>query len=514
MPAADVTVSADFGVFHNIRVVSESVHGTVTAPAYAKEGSTVTLTVAPEKGYAINSLTYNWRADDGYWGHFKSLYADADGNWTFVMPEATEDVWIEFEFQAARTVTLDFGANHAALAAQAFGSDAVAAQVTLYFGADTVVDAKSYLKNLLDDTLDHTIYEDNDERLYEHGFRLGLKPMLGYESYDEYYQETRTDWQTPVTDDMVFHVLWEQAFEGSACSVTVTPLTCGTSVECSIYGAVINCEPKPQITAVGIRGTDEYNRCWYTSYNETTGKPSGYFNGTAVGEQTYYTILYYADPFGYYFVDDPVNHITVEGATAIAYSDYNSNWLLLAVPAVHEPDEVGYCSGCEQVVVYDAQILGMNGYFADFYALNLYVKTDVENPSFDLVRGGTALPQVTNRDSFCSSRQSVYYVEKVSGGGENALRLTSTRSEECWMITIKIFTKHLTTPVTLTVRDGEKVLNVLGYSYNGIGSSGVATSHEYSFVDYTKIMATWKNTEAWIGLDNGLRAVAAGVNGI
>ena len=59
MPAGDVTVSASFRrCSHTVTVREDTEHGTVSAdPASARAGDTVTLTVTPDTGYTLDSLT-------------------------------------------------------------------------------------------------------------------------------------------------------------------------------------------------------------------------------------------------------------------------------------------------------------------------------------------------------------------------------------------------------------------------------------------------------------------------
>ena len=64
MPAANVTINATFKAINYTITVAEMQNGTVTAPATATIGETVTLTVAPAEGYELQSLTYTVEGAD------------------------------------------------------------------------------------------------------------------------------------------------------------------------------------------------------------------------------------------------------------------------------------------------------------------------------------------------------------------------------------------------------------------------------------------------------------------
>jgi hypothetical protein len=109
MPASDVTVSAEFEPLspdtYSISVDSPS-HGTINPdPVSAVEGTTVTLTVTPEEGYALKSgsLKYN----DGSVDH---AIDESGPTYTFTMPAANIIVSAEFE-AIVYTISLPSPAN-------------------------------------------------------------------------------------------------------------------------------------------------------------------------------------------------------------------------------------------------------------------------------------------------------------------------------------------------------------------------------------------------------------------
>lgn len=99
MPASDVTVTAVFiSEWGDVIISDEIEHGTVTADAdRAKKGDTVTLTVTPDQGAVLTSLSY---VDEN------NNETPITGN-TFEMPEGS--VTITATFGPLYTVTLDPG---------------------------------------------------------------------------------------------------------------------------------------------------------------------------------------------------------------------------------------------------------------------------------------------------------------------------------------------------------------------------------------------------------------------
>jgi hypothetical protein len=115
MPAADVTVSAEFEAAYAIHIPAMS-GGTVTAnPAAAFAGNTVTLTVSPDAGWQLRagSLKAN--------GGELTLTAIGGGVYTFTMPQAA--VTLSAEFIGGELVSIA-GVN--AYLANAAGGDTAA----------------------------------------------------------------------------------------------------------------------------------------------------------------------------------------------------------------------------------------------------------------------------------------------------------------------------------------------------------------------------------------------------
>ena len=158
----------------------------------------------------------------------------------------------------------------------------------------------------------------------------------------------------------------------------------------------------------------------------------------------------------------------------------------------------------EPAPAYDAELVSMNCAIGDFFVLNLYVKTGVEDPSFDLSLGGTSLNKV-DAAGFYTTKNSLCYAEYVSAKGQNALGFSNKRDEDCWMISVKFFLQDLGTPVALTMKDGDRALMIKGYRAQGIGSTEVAASHAYSYLDCLEMLAK-KNGGYFQSLHGGLKS--------
>ena len=72
--------------------IGDTANGTVTAsPAAARQGATVTLTVTPEEGYAVDELTVT-----DFFGSRVDVTRNIDGTYSFVMPYSQVEVYVTF----------------------------------------------------------------------------------------------------------------------------------------------------------------------------------------------------------------------------------------------------------------------------------------------------------------------------------------------------------------------------------------------------------------------------------
>lgn len=115
MPASNVIVSATFKLkTFNIAVASGITNGTVTVKdgkTTATMGETITLVVAPAKGYKVQSLTATHLTGDGSGqGTITPVLGD-DGNYSFSMPGADVTVNATFALQDY-TISLGEGIEH------------------------------------------------------------------------------------------------------------------------------------------------------------------------------------------------------------------------------------------------------------------------------------------------------------------------------------------------------------------------------------------------------------------
>jgi hypothetical protein len=105
MPADDVTVSAEFVTLpageYGIIIPSLLPYGTLTTPpSYAPASDSVTVTIVPEAGYELRSVTVT-QSDDN---EFVSTTDDGNGSYTFTMPGFTDPaavVTVDTEFTPA-----------------------------------------------------------------------------------------------------------------------------------------------------------------------------------------------------------------------------------------------------------------------------------------------------------------------------------------------------------------------------------------------------------------------------
>ena len=131
MPASDVTVEASFAPFANITVM-ESENGRVEANATAIIGEEVTLTIMPDIGYALSSLTVN--------GEDVTAQV-ADGAYSFAMPAG--DVTVSAEFEIA-----DYGITISSVT-----GGTVTAQATAHHGETVALTVSEEAGYILDEIL-------------------------------------------------------------------------------------------------------------------------------------------------------------------------------------------------------------------------------------------------------------------------------------------------------------------------------------------------------------------------
>ncbi len=93
MPAGDANVSAEIKpiLYHTVIVYCYIPHGSVSADrSLAAQGETVTLTVTPDEGYAVKSVSVG--------GSTSGVTKNADGTYSFIMPGHHAVVSAEFDF--------------------------------------------------------------------------------------------------------------------------------------------------------------------------------------------------------------------------------------------------------------------------------------------------------------------------------------------------------------------------------------------------------------------------------
>ena len=106
MPAANVTISGEFGIRHDITVQAEIENGSISASAAsAAEEDTITLTITPHEGYFLDSLSVKQT------GETEVLISGSGRTRTFTMPASDVTVSGKFEEIAAspnNTINIHF----------------------------------------------------------------------------------------------------------------------------------------------------------------------------------------------------------------------------------------------------------------------------------------------------------------------------------------------------------------------------------------------------------------------
>ena len=186
--------------------------------------------------------------------------------------------------------------------------------------------------------------------------------------------------------------------------------------------------------------------------------------------------------------------------------------------------------GVEVVVTFkeklnaDANIIGMNGFFADYFVLNLYVQTDVENPTFIITRNVSGeeetLEEMSNRTDFANNIIATYTVDKVVAGKQNKIKLTNVSGKECWMISIKFFTRYLNDDIVLSMKNGDDVMYISSVVLSGmddttIGIGDAVPEQSYSFIDYVSAYAkAMGESSPYYKLYAGLKLAAEGAKAL
>ena len=194
------------------------------------------------------------------------------------------------------------------------------------------------------------------------------------------------------------------------------------------------------------------------------------------------------------------------------YADTTGTNLILISTDVSDPVEP------------DANILGMNGYFADYFVLNLYVQTDVENPTFVIKRNVTGteetLEEMTTKSDFANKNIATYTVDKLAAGTKNKIGLTNVSGKECYMVSIKFFTRYLNDDIVLSMKNGDTVMNISSVVLPGmddttIGIGDAVPEQSYSFIDYVSAYAkAMGESSPYYKLYTGLKLAAEGAKAL
>ena len=242
-----------------------------------------------------------------------------------VVNESENEVIVPFAVTIpAITVTVEFGSNHADLAAQAAASSPEGVTMTANGGtltykaekgSDRWYDVTNPLRNVLAD-LD-TSNPDNGELMYRGFVQYNLHPLDYYASAEACAAEMETAMENvQQNEDLKLYILWTKPAD---VELTITKPLCGTEV--TFDESAREQSPRPAITVTGGNAQiykyedDDFSydpNLWITGGDGGSVDP---FSGEIVGGSTYRAMTMLMPDFGYYI--EPEN-ITINGGTPVA----------------------------------------------------------------------------------------------------------------------------------------------------------------------------------------------------
>lgn len=325
----------------------EKGHGTVSANvSSAAEGDTVYLTVTPDEGYTVYELR---KESVSGWIHYfdKELPVDPEtGRYYFTMPG--NDVTVYYTFAAAHTAVLDFGKNHAALAARFEGAEGYTVNgpaISFAAAGDNRDEVKEFIRakisKVIDELTHYEYFYDGTERM--DSYVLGLKPMEKYAGPAELRAEVNA-YDAPYTDGTVWYMLWDKPAQD--VSVYVEPPVCGLEIrKINDYAAGGgNASPtSDHAPVIRVSGSAELFRSPYHANTDgfwcdnaegdwTYRTPyNGFYEGAVEAGSTYYATMEIQPAFGYY-----LKSVQAENGEVTAFDGYN---LTIAVKGDHDWDE-------------------------------------------------------------------------------------------------------------------------------------------------------------------------------
>ena len=242
-----------------------------------------------------------------------------------VVNESENEVIVPFAVTIpAITVTVEFGSNHADLAAQAAASSPEGVTMTANGGtltykaekgSDRWYDVTNPLRNVLAD-LD-TSNPDNGELMYRGFVQYNLHPLDYYASAEACAAEMETAMENvQQNEDLKLYILWTKPAD---VELTITKPLCGTEV--TFDESAREQSPRPAITVTGGNAQiykyedDDFSydpNLWITGGDGGSVDP---FSGEIVGGSTYRAMTMLMPDFGYYI--EPEN-ITINGGTPVS----------------------------------------------------------------------------------------------------------------------------------------------------------------------------------------------------
>ena len=236
-------------------------------------------------------------------------------------------------------VTLEFGAEHADMAAQFTGMDGYTVSgstVTVPVIAKNVKEAREELGLLLLDKFagpTGTVLTDNGERLHDPlDHAAALNPLSYYSS--NYGIETEDS--VAISSGKKFYVLWEKPLAGAV--ITLIPPEVGDTIEMDTgdQSDAEASDPGPTYVSSGLTVLSD-SLVWYNSYDPDKDSFDYIFYGE-IGYRLYYTEIYLKPGFGY-CAEDLSNCVTVYGCHKYWWIADSSGWTRLVAAVCPHSDE-------------------------------------------------------------------------------------------------------------------------------------------------------------------------------
>ena len=334
MPARAVELAA---VYEDLYAVTVS--GGTADRTEAAEGERVTVTAdEPEPGKRFKEWT-------GAEGLTFTEGSASTATAAFTMPARAAELAAVYEEIPKATVTVEFGAEHGAFAAERFGGidGFTVSGTTLTYTVLTDMTIGS-AKDVFSDAVTFPEVIDNGEMFLSN---LALNPASYYGSLEEVNAENAAwEGQLMPLEGIRFYAQWEKP--AGEVTVTITPPAAGTEISVTGSGLTRRTEPQVEASVTGHAKIDVYSGA-----NWMNGDGSDLFTGTVSGGQEYLAHFCIIADYGYYFPTDAGGtgegmSVTITNATESSVTSAGTNSMVAVsakVAATGEPSETGSVFG-------------------------------------------------------------------------------------------------------------------------------------------------------------------------